>query len=102
MEKCSQVMAEPELQPVPQLDTPSSPNIHEGARPDITMNSFWSGRSDRSFEDKLFLTLLQLLMSIPKLSRHKTSTNMHVLDVIMRWSMPPSLPGYVCLLGIST
>jgi len=46
---CLQVVVEPELQPVSQLDHPSSANIQEGARLDIAMNGFWGGRSERSF-----------------------------------------------------
>ena len=50
-EVCSQVVFEPELQPVSQWDYPSSANIQEGARLDIAMNGFWGGRSERSFVD---------------------------------------------------
>jgi len=41
-------MVEPELQPVPQIDTPSSPNIQKGAS---HHEQFWCGRLDISFED---------------------------------------------------
>jgi len=50
-EVCSQVVVEPELQPVSQLDYAASANIQEGARLDVAMNGFWGGRSERSFVD---------------------------------------------------
>jgi len=40
-EVCSQAVVEPELQPVSQLDYPSSANIQEGARLDIAMRTFF-------------------------------------------------------------
>jgi len=50
-EVCSQVVLEPELQPVSQLDYLSSANIQKEARLDIAVNGFWGGRSERSFVD---------------------------------------------------
>ena len=50
-EVCSQVVVEPELQPVSQRDYPSSANIQEWARLDIAMNGFWGERSERLFVD---------------------------------------------------
>ena len=50
-EVCSQVVLEPESQPVSQLDYLSSANIQEEDRLDIAVNGFWGGRYERSFVD---------------------------------------------------
>ena len=48
-EVCSQVIVEPELQPVSNPDEFSlaTSNTQEGARLDVVMNGFWGGESER-------------------------------------------------------
>ena len=52
-EVCSQVIVEPELQPVSNPDEFSlaTSNTQEGARLDIVMNGFLGGESERCFVD---------------------------------------------------
>ena len=51
-EVCSQVITEPELQPVSQEEfSLSSANIQDGARLDIAMNGFLGGRPERAYVD---------------------------------------------------
>ena len=52
-EVCSQVIVEPELQPVSNPDKFSlaTSNIQESACLDIAMNGFWGGQSERCFVD---------------------------------------------------
>ena len=104
-EACSQVVVEPELQPVSHLDYPSSTNIQEGARLDIAMNGFWGGRFERSFVDVSVLTFLLLLMPHLHYLRTtigmKTSRNMYMHVVYMKWGMPPLLLLLCLPLGVS-
>jgi len=52
-EVCSQVIVEPELQPVsnPEEFSLATSNTQEGARLDVAMNGFWGGQSERCFVD---------------------------------------------------
>ena len=52
-EVCSQVIVEPELQPVSNPDEFSlaTSNTQEGAHLDVVINGFWGGQSERCFVD---------------------------------------------------
>ena len=59
-EVCSQVIVEPELQPVSNPDEffLATSNTQEGACLDVAMNSFWGGLSERCFVDVRVFTLM--------------------------------------------
>jgi len=53
MEVCSQIIVEPELQPVGNPDEYllATSNTQDGAHLDVAMNGFWGGQSEKYFMD---------------------------------------------------
>ena len=84
-EVCSQVIVEPELQPVSNPDELTTSNTQEGARLDVVMNGFWDGQSERCFVDVRVLnpyaaSPISVYLYLPLTRSTKTSSiNHHIM-----------------------